>query len=612
MINPFDSDVVTDPENPSSTDVLQIHRAVFDRCRLAYEKVAVENASWSVLLYGEAGCGKTHLLSRFRKWLGGALDTAPAIPPALFVAVRMETGPGRLWRHLRRRFVEELLRRSADTLTPLDRVLQRFAAGYGGDLGHAFELAQIRDLGHDLMRVLEHFAAGQERKLCRAWLLGDGLSDLDTQVLNLPLLVAEETEEDGAESDARRVVLALTRLCAPAPVVFCFDQVEALALDRQTAGYGAFNRMGASLVDETRNSLVVSTVLASFLQQLRNASSVSDYQRVSKDLIDLHPLSWEQGLALVHARLNLAPNAQGAIAEADLRAFYQAERQLVTPRRLIHEARRLFAKWQGVAERPQVSTQVFLRDEFERMWSESPLQGSPSDADEVLSHGLPAAMQILGHVTTAKPSKNIDFAVHGAGGRVLVGFANQKHMTSFAVGLKKLQQEALKRNEKLCVIRDARLAVSPGAKAAQQRLEEISKTGHVIRLSAEALAALDAMRHLLAAANSGDLSLAGDSIDADTVRDWLAANLPQEVAALASDILGEAPSEHPPDVLLDVLARLKVLPLEEAARLTGLPQERIEQHARKYPDRIRLFGGPRPVVAQAVAAEKKGDASGAR
>ena len=61
--NPFDADVVFDPDRPLPVDVTRIHQNAFDLCCKAYERVAGEQGSWSVLLFGEAGCGKTHLLS---------------------------------------------------------------------------------------------------------------------------------------------------------------------------------------------------------------------------------------------------------------------------------------------------------------------------------------------------------------------------------------------------------------------------------------------------------------------------------------------------------------------------------------------------------------------
>ena len=396
--NPFDADVVFDPDRPLPVDVTRIHQNAFDLCCKAYERVAGEQGSWSVLLFGEAGCGKTHLLSRFRTWLDSEMDLKPTKLAALFVAVRMETGPGTIWRHLRRRFAYELFQQKSNGYTRLDAILDSFAASGGGNLTEAFENASDQDFSHELTRVLETYAAGTHRRLCRAWLRGDGISENDLKALNLPLPPTDSTDEDWAESDARYVIEAITRLCAPAPVVFCFDQIEALGLSQQKSSYGFFSQMGASLINETTNSLVISTVSADFLRDLQDGSRLADFHRISKDRSSLHPLDWDLGKQLVEARLALAPEAaqENPIPDADLREFFQSQHGRSTPRSLIHAARRLFARWQDGSVVVVPSIEDFLSGEFERLWNEAEVRSNPSISGAALAHGLPIALQLLG------------------------------------------------------------------------------------------------------------------------------------------------------------------------------------------------------------------------
>jgi hypothetical protein len=170
--NPFDSDVVADPATSAPIDVPQIHERAFDVCRHSYERVASGMGSWSVLLNGMAGCGKTHLLSRLRRWLNSELDTVPTKPTALFVAVRMETGRGMIWRHLRRRFAEELLRPRTNDATQLGAILHRVAGPAHGNLSEAFGRTILQDFSEDLMLVLEAYGGNKHRRLCQAWLKG--------------------------------------------------------------------------------------------------------------------------------------------------------------------------------------------------------------------------------------------------------------------------------------------------------------------------------------------------------------------------------------------------------------------------------------------------------
>jgi hypothetical protein len=597
-LNPFETDVVPDPERPAAVDVPAIHKEVFDLCRKSYDRVASAGQSWSVLVFGEAGCGKTHLLARFRNWLAGELDTRPAVPAALFVAVRMQTGAGQIWRHLRRRFAEELTRRRPGGSTRLDAILAAYAPG---------ALDDTPDLGLDLIRVLEAFAEGRERRLCRAWLAGDSIPEADLGILRLPPPSLEGLEEDLAEYDARRVILAIVRLAAPAPVVFCFDQMEALGISRQAGSYAAFTRMCAGLIDETTNVLAISTILASFLEDLKNGSLVPDYQRISRERADLQLLDWNLGSRLLEARLASAPEIEPAKRrrlEDRLRAFFQAEHGRVTPRRLLNQARAIFDE----KETEKTPAPEFLKSEFERLWHESEVRGSAETAGTVLSHGLPVALQILGHPIVEKPAKDIDLAAGTGASRINVVFGNHGHMTSLATLLKRLEEQA-----PVCLIRDGRLPISKNARAVHQRIQEMEASGgRLVRPTGEALAALDAMRLLLSRARSGDLSHGGLPVFEETVREWLAANLPDDVRSLAEEIAGRGAGEPTLDALIELLQLRKVVPLDEAARLTSLQTEQIQQYASAHPDRVGLFGGACPVVCQAVAAQTPEEARGSR
>ena len=112
ILNPFRDTIVSDPWRPSATDVPEIHADVFQTCCLALEEVRSKGSSSSVLIHGEPGSGKTHLLARLRLHCKGveACAVDPIQPETVFVAVRLQTGPQRLWRHLRRSFVELLAR----------------------------------------------------------------------------------------------------------------------------------------------------------------------------------------------------------------------------------------------------------------------------------------------------------------------------------------------------------------------------------------------------------------------------------------------------------------------------------------------------------------------
>src|SRR5579862_2765628 len=112
--NPF-GDLVGHPLD-DSVDVAEINRKAFTSCQRLVEDVAGARVGAALTLYGEAGTGKTHLLGRVRKWLGG-------VTGSLFVLAPMDTSARMLWRHLRRCLAEALLRSNGKGGRALDDLL---------------------------------------------------------------------------------------------------------------------------------------------------------------------------------------------------------------------------------------------------------------------------------------------------------------------------------------------------------------------------------------------------------------------------------------------------------------------------------------------------------
>src|SRR5690349_7034405 len=86
--NPFSSWIVGDPWDSEEGDVSEIGRKAFQTCLEAVETTAERRKSTSVLLYGEPGSGKTHLIRRLRTHL--ALKRSEKCPRTIFIYIRME------------------------------------------------------------------------------------------------------------------------------------------------------------------------------------------------------------------------------------------------------------------------------------------------------------------------------------------------------------------------------------------------------------------------------------------------------------------------------------------------------------------------------------------
>ena len=93
-MNPFRETIVASPWEPTPGDVPAIHGKVFDQCLSAIEHVRTGHRSAGLLIHGEAGSGKTHLLGRLRARLAPQAPAATFRNECLYVWVRLQTSPG--------------------------------------------------------------------------------------------------------------------------------------------------------------------------------------------------------------------------------------------------------------------------------------------------------------------------------------------------------------------------------------------------------------------------------------------------------------------------------------------------------------------------------------
>ncbi|MBO0798849.1 MAG: hypothetical protein J2P31_08490, partial [Blastocatellia bacterium] len=155
------------------------------------------------------------------------------------------------------------------------------------------------------MTVVRHLLLGRHRRDARAWLRGESLPEAA-----LTRLEVNSEQDDDVEDRARRIVLSLTRLTASEiPLVFCFDQVEALqSHPDDLEGLLKFGQMASYLHDNTKNLLIISCILTQFYLKLDQLLISSDRDRLSESgSVLLAPLLPEQAERLVEARLNADP-----------------------------------------------------------------------------------------------------------------------------------------------------------------------------------------------------------------------------------------------------------------------------------------------------------------
>ena len=643
--NPFRDTIVTDAWSPSSIDVPEIHAKVFKTCCDALETVHREQRSNSVLIHGEPGSGKTHLLARLRlNWLGdGSRGVDPILQEVVFVAVHLHTGPQRLWRYLRRSVVGDLLRRIDGQVPQLERILLRrfgefreadadmllwwewLKQEYTGSsdlkeiLNNFFDhLDRDLSLGRDLCAVFGHLLNGQHLRDAQAWLLGDPLPE---SALNSMGLVGTNDDDD-QEDEARRVVLALCRLAGPkVAVVLCFDQIEALQMDRKDrSGLFAFGQLVMTLYQQANNVFLISCVQSTFVDQLRDSAYGAAWAHMAIHQAALNPLMWDDAIRLVQARMSVQPKL------AHLREAHPDRLWPLNESRLKQEIGNLgctaedpfrFAEIYDAASRglttPGLSSDEFVSQTWEVLLERS-IADTSTPPDDILAHGLPLLVHTAGQPWSVRSDhhlRDIEVMLEGPDARLAISLCNHRDLRGLWPRLRRLPNLIKSREiEKLILLRDIRLPIGDGAAKVKEYLKDLTDLGaHFIRPSPEALAALDALRRLLSDASAGDLSNRGETVEPQTVQRWLAANMPKVLEDFLEEVVsytGITVSDETNDLFDRLEELLGVWPVVEADKVASrlqVPIEELAETLRSNPRCLGILDGPPVVIFRLVPDE---------
>lgn len=582
-MNPFRDAIVASPWEPTRVDVPEIHGHVFERCLHAVDHVRNGGRSAALLIHGEAGSGKTHLLSRLRARLAPAAPSATGRHETLYVWVRLQTSPRMIWRTLRRTLVDDWFRPVAGMHSQFQRILFHRLAEVRpaeGDLERWYEymldqqpdglleameeIATRLNLDRNTAVAFNHIAFGRHVRELRAWLAGVSLPQAALERIDL---AQDEGADEEREDQARQVVLMLCRLAGNGlPIILSFDQVEALQMTpRDEEALFAFGQLISTLHDDTTNALLISCVQSAFATELKDHAREADYARMtSLGAASLDPLSRPQAERLIAAHRACAAEAPAIPAEeaacwpldrAEFLDLFAAG--FVSPRKLLGLCAERF-ELRGQPDSPAARlarqsaaarVEAFLREQWDATLRWKLADGIPERTEEIIRHGLPLLVALVSPETRVVrddllPDVPLVFA--GAHGKVGLSVCAQANMTSLAARLKRLKkQHARNRLDRLLVVRDSRLPITATARAAQQYLAELAEQRAVILTPPiETLAALDALRELLSDAKSGDLACQQIAISPETLEQWLAANLADELQQFVGEVLRSAHDER--------------------------------------------------------------------
>lgn len=326
--NPFTDNRVNGP-SPQDVDVEEIHRPAFEQLVALAREAHRERRGIGVVLWGEAGVGKSHLLSRLGRWAG------PDREACSVYLHNLQASPDNLPRSLLRAVVSQLTRGQVRRLfaTPLFRLVDAAvveALQHNVKTPHTWRQAERaydrlidglcttdrtravlvdRTAYAVLFRFYHSSYCSWERHddgiapLAVRWLAGDVLDPSEARQLGLPPSPAARGAALADNQQIKQVLVALTQLALylRQPFLLCFDQVD--NLDAEQAA--ALTRFLEALIDSSPNLLVVTAGIQASLLRWRQTRVIQDsaWDRLAQFEVALHRVSAAQAERIVAARL---------------------------------------------------------------------------------------------------------------------------------------------------------------------------------------------------------------------------------------------------------------------------------------------------------------------
>jgi hypothetical protein len=604
--NPFSNIALQSAWVEAPADVPEVNDAPFKQIVRAIKQLSFSTENDSIVLTGLPGSGKTHLLSRLR---GRLQENREGSDETAYIYVRCNASATTLWRHLRQSIASDLIASGT-----LNHNLSAYAS----------RIDTVENL--NLARVLRCILEGRHLLAASAWLRGENLPDSDLAALEVG--VERDDEDRSREWEAKGVVQGMLRFLRPTPTVLCFDQVEGLEtyLGEQ-AGFHAFGQLISELHARHEHLLFLSCIVSDYEARFRGSLLQADKDRIFQYEANLRPIEWEPALQIVKARLDSAP----ALAEArrahqndplwpiDAGALKPLFDQtgLCLPRTLIQACRRQFdaCMTEDVFAGAPPPVDQLIQEEYESSLPQARREVERQGADKILAESLPWLLQnsgatILGPAPERTKYANLAYRTNSGETAIALCFQKANSLTN---RLKTIDRAWRSPAPALKILLDPANKPKDGAVGAQV-LEELKQRGaKIVHPLPEALAALHAIRNLIATAVSGELNLQGNQIAERRATEWLLANLSPQVEQLREELIERKPP--PPDdsiliPLLELVARRRVVEADAAgAELSSRPEE-VTACARRHPMHFGLLEGPPVVLFKAVEGSPQ-DAAGA-
>lgn len=363
ILNPF-LDIKSDhTDRLPAGDVPSLHNDIYTAMRDTVPQARQIKQGLGLTIVGEAGSGKSHLISRLRQHYDSD-------PRTVVVTLRLRTGRiGHLWRPVRKQLFEELLKTftfkgagSNGLLRILRNRFPNWAAALqdeGGLLGwllgrrrqvdlkpYLDEFGRTTPLNHDLLKVLPQLSNPELSGLADQWLRGQLLGEDDLRRLGLaPYYPGDREQEDNA-SDVVQTFLKLAG--EQTTLVLCFDEIEAIQSGNwDKAVLREFATMAVTMLGLSGPRSVITSLRFNLHTDLKTATDLTSQQKMgASNSVYVKVLEWEQMLQIVHSRLDAEPTCRNVrkqhpsgndwpLNRKFLEELYRKHKRILTPRHVL-------------------------------------------------------------------------------------------------------------------------------------------------------------------------------------------------------------------------------------------------------------------------------------
>lgn len=611
--NPFAQHKVDNTLEVPPGDVPHLHREVLERCLSAINMACDDRQSHAILVIGEAGSGKSHLLASLRARLQNRRDVVLA-------GIRLGgTYSGRLWRQVRERLFDELLRPlppSSDHEHALGRILENRLADRrissspetpdslpmlarpqtGRNRVNADRLQTLGrcvSIDRRLFRVLEQMLEEGLTPVIRSWLRGETLEEDDWEELGFSPQDQDESDEEIAAEQVIRSILRIAGAGRSAMghdtvLAICFDEVEGLfAQSDDRSVLKRFAHLATELLAEPGPRVVVSFVRPKLVEQLQETIEGSHFQKIGQEIVTIPPLRLDEAIDVVRARLqtqrpstsvNFGNDPLAPIGRRFVEQLHRRHPRSLTPRQLIMACQEEYnRRCSESALAPRLDTSAlatsgsndhdhfaYLNETWESRCQTLSRHVTTLAFDSILGITLPWLVQVEKLPLTLcdelpRPYGDINLIFRQSRRPDLWGisFCNHEPMYLWRRLDRLAKQWQNFRDGFLSQMILLRCRTTRTTDKGRERLDRLQSLGvRIFYIEPQQLTELAAYQDMVSAAYQGDLVAAdGSPIEEANLRRWAEDHLAASVKEMLVEIFGSLTGESPPAGQITTLRR---------------------------------------------------------